>query len=246
MSEVTRDSQVRTRLAAEDEWAPSLDADPDMDARTALTRGLAEYLIGLESPGADGRMAFLRVAFDVWPEPEAVPRYPSALVYSAERMRYDSASMTPRVFDVAQRPPAPSPLLDPLASLSLAPRRKALKQACECVLQVTVNIEVTDKNMRPMIAGMLERALTPDPSRYNLVLELPHYHGARASYELLESVYVDSAEVALRNQPAVLFVLEARAPLLSVIEVASASPRVTSAVGQGVVIRESGGTKRLM
>jgi hypothetical protein len=247
VSEVTRDAVVRTRLAAEDEWGPSLDADPDMDARTALTRGLAEYLVGLDGPGAAGREAFFRAAFDTWPEPETVPRYPSVLVYSSERLRYDSSSMTPRVFDVGQPiSPLNSFLSPPGAKLSLAPIRRALKLACECVLQLMVELEVADKAMRPSVVGMLEQALTPDPSRFNLVLELPHYHNARASYELVESTYVDSPEMAIRNQPTAIFILEARVPLLSVVQVASASPRVTSEVGQGVVLRDIGGTKRLM
>ncbi len=74
-----------------------LTSNRETDARTALKRGLKEYLETLSFTAPGGRtVAFERVV-DVWADHEVKVVFPSAIVYSIGEGSYDASGFTPSV-----------------------------------------------------------------------------------------------------------------------------------------------------
>ena len=64
------------------------------DSRTALTRGLAEYVSEVEGEAADGRLLRLQRVFENWARPEDQAEYPSAIAYTTGPGMYEASRLT--------------------------------------------------------------------------------------------------------------------------------------------------------
>lgn len=192
------------------------------DARTALTRGLAEYIEDLVVEQDDSRTIRLQKVFDTWAEAEETAEYPSAACYTVGPVVYEASSLTPSV-DRDQRIPLPD-------------GRYAVKMA-EAVASITCEVWATDPVERMSLAGALEDAFNPHASRYGFVLELPHYHRARAAYEMMSNTYLDSEPDAVRRDRRVTFILSGRVPLIKLQTFPDARPQVrVEEVGPNVIV----------
>lgn len=170
-----------TRLIDRPNIPSSPTANRETDVRTALTRGLAEYVGQLTYDADGGRFLVFQKVFQTWAEPEDEADYPSAAVYANGPGDYDAARFTPSVSQ---------------ANRVSLPDGRYLVSPCEYVLDIFLDVWATDPAQRLSLTAMLEDALSPVDWRYGLLLELPHYFNERASYELLTGGYADDAVAA--------------------------------------------------
>ena len=170
----------------------------ETDARTALTRGLAYYLRGLEFDGGAGRiLAFGNRVFESYADPEVQAAFPSALVSSDTPGTYDSSRLTPG---------------EPVDRVQAA-EGNAIYSTSEFVMDMVIDIWATESRSRMALVAGMEQALSPVDWMYGLRLDLPFYFGARAGYELQSVQYIDSEESATRRYRRASMVVSGRVPV---------------------------------
>jgi len=191
---------------------PTITNRHETDARTALTRGLAMYLRGLEFDGGAGRiLAFGNRVFESYADPEVQAAFPSALVSSDTPGTYDASRLTPgEPVDRAQ-----------------TNEGNALISTSEFVLDMVIDIWATEARSRVALVAGMEHALSPTDWMYGLRLDLPYYFGARAGYELQSVQYVDSEESATRRYRRASMVVSGRVPVYRFAAMQVARPRLT-------------------
>lgn len=172
------------RLITEPDEPVQYSVNRETDARTALTRGLADYLSGLEITGAAGREFLFNRVYSTWAEPEDEAIYPMAAVYATGAGEYEASKLTPALQRVVS--------IDtdvPLQTIYLI-------QPCELAVDLIIDIWGTDPDMRQNLVAMLEEALNPVEWRYGMLLELPFYFNERGTYEMLRMEYEDGEDTA--------------------------------------------------
>lgn len=190
--------------------APRLTNRHETDARTALTRGLAFYLRGLEFDGGAGRLlAFGNRVFESYADPEVQAAFPSALVSSDTPGTYDASRLTPGEVERVQ-----------------TSEGNYLLSTSEFVLEMVVDIWATENRSRMALVAGMEHALSPTEWMYGLRLDLPFYFGARAGYELQSVQYVDSEESATRRYRRASMVVSGRVPVYRFAALPSARARL--------------------
>lgn len=201
----------RTRLAPPaDGVRHVLTAHRETDTHTALTRGVREYLEGMDITWDGGRVSRFAQVFDSWAAPEDIAEFPTAVVYALEPGRYDAADFTPQTVMVG----------DPKLRL-------ALRSSSELVLKLTVEVWTTDTLERMALAALLEDAVDPEDGMTGFILELPHYHNARAQFEVTNVQYVENAQNAQQRRRIVIFALDASVPKYTLARhVAPFRPRI--------------------
>jgi hypothetical protein len=157
-------------------------AKRETDCRTALCRGLAEYLIQLSFHAPDGNVVAFKKAFATWPSPEDDGEYPSALVHTDDEGIYEASSFTP---DLAPQ----NKIADPDDG-------RFVVTPNGFQLDMEVEVHSSDPVERKWLVAMLEDALDPVDWRSGALLELPHYFGQRATYKMLRMKYEDAADTA--------------------------------------------------
>jgi hypothetical protein len=152
----------------------------ETDARTAIARGLKEYIEQLEWNAYGGRLLRFKHVYDTWPQSEEKAEYPSAAVAAVGKGNYDASRLTPGAYESTVE-------------------GKALIKTSEMTIDVQLGIWATDTKERMWLVAMLEDKLSPTDFMYGLRLELPHYFGARATYEPFDMAYDDSPENAMKR-----------------------------------------------
>lgn len=156
------------------------------DARTALKRGLAEYIRSLSLVALGGRSVQFERVFDVWPDHEDKAVYPSAVVYSSGDGIYDASSFTPTV-----------------SSRCLTNDGFFLTKYAEYAVDLRVEYWSNDPEERIALTMMLEDAFNPVDWMGGAKIELPHYHNQFAIYELKTNNFPDSeGDVLARTRKA--------------------------------------------
>jgi hypothetical protein len=193
----------------------SLTANQETDARTALTRGMKEYLESLAtvSFGATPRAFTFKRVFDTWPESEDKIQFPSAAVLGVGAGSYDASSFTPGA--------AVQVLGGTLLKLS------------ELTQPIEITVWNTDGVQRASATMLLESALSPVNFMYGVRLELPHYFNARATYEPVAVDYDDSPEDALRRYRRTRVRLSATVPVIKSVSLPLAAVRFMLVAGDG-------------
>jgi hypothetical protein len=213
---------VGTRLITKADDLREFTATQETDARTALTRGLAEYVSGLEWLESGGRYFKFERVFSSWAEPEDEALYPSAVVRADGQGEYLDSKLTPAV----------------QGNRKLAlPDGRYVVSSCEYMLDIVLEARTTDPEARAAITAMLERELSPVDWRYGLLLELPHYFNQRASFEPRGSTYLDAEDKSLQRLRIVTFALRACVPLtrLSTFPLAKIKTSVEVSPEAGVI-----------
>lgn len=192
------------------------------DARTALTRGLAEYLESIVVNAMGGRQLRFKQVLRSWAEPEQESKYPSAIVYSQVPGTYDASRFTPGV----------------AAKNRIAlPDGRYVVALAEYVQNLTVEIWCTDPSERSELVTAVELAMNPLDFMYGLLLELPYYYNQRAVYEMLDMRYLDSEEDAMRRYRKAAFSVTAQIPLIRLATIAGGVPRIVlDKVGPDVIL----------
>lgn len=171
----------------------------ECDARTALTRGLADFMGAMTTQGPGGRPLGFKKVFPVWAQPEDVAEYPSATVLASGQGNYDGSRFTPG------RGPR----------VTADPDTRYLISAAEFTVDMQVELWCTDPKERASIVAMLEdQLLAPLDERYGFILELPHYFNARAQYEPSALSYDDNEENSLRRYRKAVMTVRGQVPVL--------------------------------
>lgn len=155
----------------------------ETDSRTALARGLKEYLEGQQMDIGHGRqMAFKRFLL-CWGEPEIPAEYPSAVLTGIGPGEYEAAGFTPRLIRLED-------------DASPEGQARYVKESTTLTQQFLLEVWTTDKQQRTGLTALMEDALEPALFMSGLRLELPYYFGARATYLKSNVDYDDNAEDA--------------------------------------------------
>lgn len=190
-----------TRLITQPGQPHRFNVQQEADARTALCRGVKEYIEQLSFDMLSRTVAFKQV-FQTWADSEDEADYPSAAVNGSAMGRYDD---TPKF-----QAELPNP------SEKIPGTRDFIISACEYVLDITLSVWATDNTERSALVAMLEQALNPVDWQYGFTLELPFYFNQRATYELKEGGYVDTEEDALRRRRLAKFTIRGSVPVTRV------------------------------
>ena len=197
-------------------------ANKETDSRTALTRGVAEYLSDLVVQSPDGRELRFQDVFSGWAEPEETAQFPSAIAYTTSNGVYEAKALSPSVAPGCKIP-------DPDGRYLVSPS--------EYVVDVIVEVWATDPEERMILVGALEDAFNPFTGQYGFTLGLPHYHNVRASFEPTQMGYIDSEVAAMQRERRATFVLNGRVPVIKLFSIPGAKPRVdVVAVGPNVIV----------
>jgi len=214
----------RTRLVAPGDPQPVHTALRATDTRTALTRGLAEYVAGISGEAEDGRPLRFQAVFENWARPEDQAEYPSAIAYTTAPGIYDSSRFTSFPSQSQQIP---------------EPDGRYVVTPADYAAAVTLEVWSTDDEERMGLVALLEDALNPfvGQGRYGLALELPHYHNVRASYELASMGYTDSESDAIAGTRKAVFTLDAVVPVVRLVSFPGATLRHKLAeIGPDVIV----------
>ena len=176
----------------------SLTLRRETDARTAMARGLAEYMAGLSMVFASGRKMEFKQVLEVWSEPEFKAAYPSAAVQAIGSGEYTDQSMAPGL-------------------VKLDSEQYALRETCSYAIDFVVTVFANDPKERMGLVAMLEDAFNPVEFMFGFWLELPHYHGARATFALKDSSYVDDEDSADSRSRVAELTLSGEVPVYRVI-----------------------------
>lgn len=174
--------QVGTRLITNPDEPEALTLVCETDARTALTRGLAEYFSTLRYTDYTGVVADLKEVQQTWAMPNVPAQYPGACVYSAEAGEYEASKMS----GVG-------------ATLRKLADNVYLGSPSEYKLPMFVDAYCTDPEQRMAVATMIELGMNPVDWMYGVRLELGHYFGVRAEYALLGTTYLDTEQDATQG-----------------------------------------------
>lgn len=214
--------QGRSRLLTTASVPTRFTANVEVDARTALTRGLAEYIEQLSFTAAGGRALRFKRVLDGYAEPEQLVSYPSCIVMTTGAAQYEARSFTPTMDYSCRLPP---------------PDGRYLVVSSDYVQDLTVQLWATDPAERQGFVQMLELALNPVLYRYGFVLELPFYFNQRAVYELKDLSYEDSEDDSVKRYRKASFTLKGTVPLTRLVSAPDAKPAFDlRAVGSGALV----------
>lgn len=217
--------EVETRLVLDAANPPmKLTARKECDVRTALTRGLAEYVSQLRATAAGGRRVLFKRSSEQYEEPETRAAYPSAVVTTVGEGKYDSSNLTPSVGGEQIK----------------APDGRFVVRVCEYTQVLNLDAWANDIEERAALADALEDALTPTENRFGLILELPFYFNQRATYTLLGLSFSDTEDTAKKRYRIATFSLEGRIVFTKLKALPLARPRFDlAAIDTDVIVEIS-------
>lgn len=189
--------QRKTRLIMLPNESAPFTATRETDVRTALLRGLREYMENLSyaAPGGS-RLRFLKIE-ETWPEPDQNAKYPSANLYTEEPGVYDASGFAP--------------------SFAQLPDGRVLQSAAEFTQTITIDLWCTNATERMGLIAMLEDAFDPVDWMSGFRLRLPHYFNAVATFIKANIMAVDSTENANRRWRLASMTLQATVPQIRMV-----------------------------
>jgi hypothetical protein len=168
----------------------------ECDSRSAMIRGLCDYLAGLSIVMPGGRdLAFVAVR-DEWAEPEEDSGYPAACVTAEREGTYESTRFTPG------------------SPLTVGVEHQHLFVTTDHQLDITVHYWSTDPPQRQGIACMLEDAFCPVDWMHGIKLELPFYYNERATYGAVSNQFINDEDSAMKRHLRGQLRVIARLPVL--------------------------------
>lgn len=182
----------------------------ETDARTALSRALAEYVSQLAWLPPGGRLLRFEAVKAEWAEPEETAKYPSACAYAIGDQIYDPAGFIPKL--VLGQPPSPE-----------LPSGTFLVHVSDITVDMRFEIYATDKEERMGLVAMLEAAFTPVTWMQGFRLDMPHYFGARSEFSMRKGAYDDTEEASVQRWRRATVSLEAKGPVMRLEQRAKAT-----------------------
>lgn len=164
----------RTRLITSPTDLQVYTFDREADTRSALARGLQEYLETASIDWFDGNRFEFREVHRTWAAPEDPALFPAASVVAAVPAEYEDDRLG-------------SPQLITLEDGT----GRRIKIVAEMMQQFDLWIWGSTDNERAAMTAVVEDMLEPNDWMTGLRLELPFYFNSRATYEKVDIVYDD-------------------------------------------------------
>jgi hypothetical protein len=194
----------------------------EVDVHTAITNGLAGYLMQLEAAIAGRSTRFAWVTSDWADQQDGERGYPAAAVYSTEVGKYDTSSglgmTTPTKMSNVQ-------VTDPTDVAAIA------SGGMYNLDDLSVEVMSSDKIMRSGVRRMLENAFSPVQWMQGFRLVLPRYHNAICTFLAVTAQMPDSEQTALAGLRPLVFKLRARCPVYRIHRLPLARPMVVRTEG---------------
>ena len=193
-----------------------------VDARTALARGMAEYLSLLSMIWEGGRLLkFARTKF-YWAEPEEEGLLPAAALIGQGEATYEDSTLSQQL----------TPIDDGTKRYLYSPA--AMTQRFRLEVWCTSPVELYG------LAAMVEDALEPTDFMTGLRLELPYYFNARATYEKQALMYgVSGSDAQTRWRKAIFTVVGTCPQYRPVGELKLMDPRISVSVSDSPIDRKT-------
>lgn len=189
----------------------------ECSALRAPVRALVEYLGTLEFQDEGNKVITFTQVVETKADPETQASYPSCSVYSADTAEYvnESAILEP-IYTAADGTP------DGWAVLGMG----EIKQ------DINVHVWTTESTQREQCIMMLEDAFNPVEWATGFMLEMPHYHGLRASYTFTRLQLEDVPEDNFYRYRKAVITLTAYAPYVRRFKIPKIHPRASGVVTQ--------------
>jgi hypothetical protein len=202
-----------------DKWERTARAETDV--HTAILRGLASYVAGLQYAIAGRLIAMSRVTVN-WADRDDGPvPSPSANVTTDELGRYSTQS--------GMAPGSPRPVASGHPNRVVALTSGAIYE----LDQVEVGVMCQDDVERAGVRRMLEDAFWPVEWMAGFRLVLPRYHGAVCEFLCATAQQADATDLAGAGIRPLAMRLRARCPVYRVHEMPLAHPSVTGTIVAG-------------
>lgn len=198
-----------------------LTARVELDEHSAIVRGLASYIAGLESAIAGRHIAMTRVVTH-WADHDdgAVPA-PSCVVQSIELGKYQTDTGLSK---------------GPVRQIGADGHGKIAALRCDSMYrleELMVSVRCADKVQRAGVRMMLRQAFAPVEWMPGFRLVLPLYHNAVAEYLLVAAQQADDSAQAQASVWPLVLQLHARCPVYTAHALPLARPIARGTIGLG-------------
>lgn len=227
-------SENTTRLILDPDEKEKPSPKRTTDARTALTRGLAQYLAHAVRVVMSGREVSFKYVAENYEEWEKKAKYPAAVVWATEDGVYDKSRLTASV----------------MPSAAVGDNRFVVSHA-EVTQNLMLDIWAEDSRQRMALVAAVEDALCPVDWMYGVRLELGHYFNERAEYAPERFSYEDNPQNAQIRYRIAHIGVSARLPKSALFTRPPGKPRAVvttleftdpTPLDEGVVEAFAGGT----
>ena len=192
-------ARARTRLVLLPNEREQLQRFNDScDSRSAVARGLMEYLQDLQVQAVGGRFLTIASANETWAQAEQQAQYPSIAVVPEGEGEYQATSLTS---GIGGRIPEPDGRW-----ISI---RGTFSQ------KLRIELYTNDPKSRAAMSFAIEQAFAPVDWMYGFRLVLPHYFNAVARFEPLDISYPDDAQSAMERLRTVVYHVDAQVALIA-------------------------------
>jgi len=183
----------------------------ELDAHTALFRGLAEYLGSRTMTIGKNEVRFAAAFYDM-AEPDDRKLSPSFNLYGTARGEYEAGSTTPQIVK--------TPVNGILRFVTPA----------EYVQSIGIQIFATTPHERGNAAALVEQSLFPVDWMAGFRLRLPYYFGAYADYQVSSNEFIDTEEAATKHDRQAAFIVTGRLLVLRLKPIPLGKPRFQATV----------------
>ena len=192
----------RTQLVINPGTREVLTANREMDTRSALARGLVEYIQNksIEMPG--GRKLTLKNVYTTIPDAEQKAVYPAATAVPEGPGEYIAVRLTPSI--------------NPKDRIKMPDGRWPFAWA-EFRQDIRLELIANDPKEREGLTAMLEDLFMPVDWMTGFRLILPHYYSAVAHYEPLRMGYADGADTAIERLRVTYFYIRAHVSAIKLL-----------------------------
>lgn len=205
---------MKTKLIVSPDTRQVLRPTKLTDARTALLRGIKEYVEELTIAVQNRHDVAFRQVIEGVAEPEQVSKYPAAAVYGYGPGNYawEEGTLLPLQHENEDSLPQDT--------MALLPG--------EFTLELAVEVWATDPHERVAMVSMLEDAFSPVEWMSGFRLVLPHYASVHAEFGMKSSDYTDDEPNVARRYRRALVLLEGRVPVVRFKKFGRLDPRAVT------------------
>jgi hypothetical protein len=195
-------------LVTERSQKPAFTKSREVSAARAPIRALAAYLETIRFGESTGSFDKFATVEDGKADPEDLADYPSACVYIEGGVRY-----------------AEDGAIEPTDGIVIGDSQLLL--AGDVQMTVLVHVWTNEDEHREIVLAALEDAFSPVEWMAGFQLDMPHYYGCRAQYQLTEMTYEDSPDDVQRRYRKLTAQLQVRSPYARMFSLPRFRPRMS-------------------
>lgn len=188
---------------------PQFSLKRECSASRAPVRALADYLTTVRFGSNTGTIDKFRFVRDGKADPEDLAKYPAACVYVEGEVKYGAEDGS----------------LEPVYTEDLKDNHAKLFLAGEVQSTLLIHSWTNEDEHRETVLSALEDALSPVEWMSGFQLDMPHYYGCRASYQLMSMTFEDQMDDLQRRYRKCSALVMCRSPYARVFSLKPILPR---------------------